>query len=66
MPCRMRARDRKVGVQNAKAPVTNAMAVTPKEDHTKLRLKENTHKHTYTLSRLEVNRMQRNVSSSEG
>lgn len=35
-----RARDINVGVQKAKAPVRNAMAVTPREDHTKLRLEK--------------------------
>lgn len=42
MPWMTRARDIKVGVQKAKAPVTKAMAVTPKDDHTKLRLEKNT------------------------
>lgn len=37
-PCVTCARERKVGVQKARAPVTKAMAVTPKEDQTKLRL----------------------------
>jgi len=37
-PCVTCARDRKVGVQKARAPVTKAMAVTPREDQTKLRL----------------------------
>lgn len=43
MPWMTRARDIKVGVQKAKAPVTKAMAVTPKVDQKKLRLeKKNT------------------------
>lgn len=44
MPWMPRARDIKVGVQKAKAPVTKAMAVTPRVDHTKLRL-ENINQH---------------------
>lgn len=39
-PCVTCARDRKVGVQKARAPVTKAIAVTPKEDQTKLRLEK--------------------------
>lgn len=42
MPWMIRARDMKVGVQKAKAPVTKAMAVTPRVDHTKLRLGKKT------------------------
>lgn len=44
MPWKTRARDIKVGVQKARAPVTKAMAVTPRVDHTKLRLEKNSNK----------------------
>lgn len=39
MPIITWALDKNVGVQKASAPVTKAMAVTPSEDHTKLRLR---------------------------
>lgn len=53
MPWMTRARYIKVGVQKAKAPVTKAMAVTPRVDHTKLRL-ENNNKNNNTHSSLVI------------
>lgn len=39
-PCTTRASNRNLGAQKPRAPVTKAMAVTPRVDHTKLQLQE--------------------------
>lgn len=39
-PCTTRASNRNLGAQKPTAPVTKAMAVTPRVDHTKLQLQE--------------------------